>query len=122
MYFTVIMKSLQDPAATRFTGAKVIAKDGAASLSVEAAFDTVRVVLCQSARKPSGVHAVVVHGNRPPSEQPDHLSLMNSVISATKQSWGELAKIWARSEASSKAKRASAVESDLACGSIRKPC
>jgi hypothetical protein len=95
--------------AARFTGAKVIAKDGAASLSVEAAFDTVRAVLCTSAKKSSGVHAVVVHGQLSSSEQPDHLSLMNSVISATKESWSDLTKVWARSEASSKAKR-SAVE------------
>jgi hypothetical protein len=93
----------------QFTSAEMIMAGGARPLPVEEAFGTVQSVLCEGAKGSRDVYAVIVRGKHS-SRSRDYLSMMDSVISATKKGWSELWSLSAKNQTWSRAKRSSMIE------------
>lgn len=93
----------------QFTSAEMIMAGGAKPLPVEEAFLTVQSVLCQGAKSSRDVYAVIVRGKHS-SKSHDYLSMINSVISATKKGWIELWSLSAKNQTWSRAKRSPMIE------------
>ena len=88
-----VMKVRSQSDSVTIFSAKVILESGiTASTEANDPFGTVKAVLCAPTDKTRQVYAVVVRGQEHAQDQPDHLSLMNDVISATRRSWRELEK------------------------------
>ena len=72
--------------------AEMILSTGSTSAPVEKAIGAVKDVLCQPQGKSKDVYAIIIRAKHRSAEQPDHLSMMNAVISAAKRSWHEVSK------------------------------
>jgi hypothetical protein len=88
----------------------MIMAGGAKPLPAEEAFGTVRSVLCEGAKSSRNVYAVIVRGKLHSSKNPDYLSMMNSVISATKRGWSELWSLSEKNRVTSKSRRSPLIE------------
>src|ERR1700733_5400214 len=86
--------------------AEMILSTGSASAPVETAIGAVKDVLCQPQGTSKDVYAIVIRAKHRSAEQPDHLSMMNAVISAAKRSWHEVAKDSIRRGLGSRAQKA----------------
>ena len=90
--------------------AEMLLSTGSAAAPVEKAIGTVKEVLCQSQGSSKDVYAVILRAKHKPGDQPDHLLVMNAVISAAKKCWHEVSKSPTRRRSGSNAQKAAMIE------------
>ena len=83
---------------------------GPAATPVEEAIGTVKRVLCQPQDTSKDVYAVILWAQHKPGDQPDHLLLMNTVISAAKRRWHEVRKTPTKRGWGSNAQKAATID------------
>jgi len=77
---------------TSHLSAEMLLSTGPAEAPVEKAIGTVKDVLCQPQNTSKDVYAVILWAKHKSGDQPDHLVVMNAVISAAKRCWHEVSK------------------------------
>lgn len=77
---------------TSHLSAEMILSTGPAAAPVEKAIGTVQEVLCRPQSSSKDVYAIVFRTKQETAKHPDHLSIMNAVITAARKSWDEVRK------------------------------
>jgi hypothetical protein len=95
---------------TSHLSAEMLLSTGTASAPVEKAIGTVKEVLCQPQDSSKDVYAVILRAKHRNEDQPDHLLVMNAVISAAKKCWHEVSKSPTRRRSGSNAREAATIE------------
>ena len=90
--------------------AEMLLSTGSAAAPVEKAIGTVKEVLCQPQGSSKEVYAVILRAKHKPGDQPDHLLVMNAVISAAKKCWHEVSKSPTKRRSGSNAQKAATIE------------
>lgn len=90
--------------------AEMLLSTGTAAAPVEKAIGTVKEVLCQPRGSSKEVYAVILRAKDKSGDQPDHLLVMNAVISAAKKCWHELSKSPTKQKSGSNVQNASKIE------------
>lgn len=95
---------------TSHLSAEMLLSTGPAATPVEKAIGTVKEVLCQPQDTSKEVYAVILRAKHKSGDQPDHLLVMNALISAAKRCWDEVSKTATTRRSGSNAQKAATIE------------
>jgi len=95
---------------TSHLSAEVLLSTGPAAAPVEEAIGTLKKVLCQPQDTSKDVYAVIFWAKHKSGDQPDHLLVMNAVISAAKRCWHEVSRSPTKQEWRSNAQKAATID------------
>jgi hypothetical protein len=95
---------------TTHLNAEMLRSTGAAAAPIEEAIGTVKKVLCQPQDTSKDVYAVIFRAKHKSGDKPDHLLVMNAVISAARRCWHEVSKRPTKRGWGSNARRAATID------------
>jgi hypothetical protein len=95
---------------TSHLSAEMLLSTGTAAAPVEKAIGTVKEVLCQLPGRSKDVYAVILRAKHRSGDEPDHLLVMNAVISAAKKCWHEVSKSPTQRRSGSNTQKATTIE------------